>query len=125
MTGNALQAFSPHHTRSAYTRLRSHDDRFPGYAPRLVGIVELQEVHGAVLPPDQPPGYPDPWHYGHWPSPLQLKHVLPSGIFPLPPQTLHLPEAGAAIVVIHRGLMEKLIGGGQRTKPRRWTQAAA
>jgi len=40
MTGNALQAFPLHHTRSAYTRLRSHDDRFPGYAPRQVSIVE-------------------------------------------------------------------------------------
>jgi hypothetical protein len=40
MTGNRLQASPLHDTRAVYIRLRSHDDRFPGYAPNLLGIVE-------------------------------------------------------------------------------------
>ena len=38
----------------------------------------------------------------HWPLPLHLKHALPSGIRPLPAQTLHLPEAGADIANLRK-----------------------
>jgi hypothetical protein len=40
MTAKRLQASPLHDTCAVYNRLRSHDDQFPGNAPRLLGIVE-------------------------------------------------------------------------------------